>query len=85
MFRVGTLLRFNGFRGSDPIKNIEFNLLDKKKAKEVITSGLIGLFIIVSFWGIIKVVTDTFGVGPERLNERAIPCIPNQAAGIDCN
>lgn len=57
----------------------------KKKAKEVIISGLIGLFIIVSFWGIIKVISNTIDVGPERLNERAIPCVPNTAAGITCN
>jgi predicted PurR-regulated permease PerM len=57
----------------------------RKKAKEVILYGLIGLFIIISFWGIIKLVSDTFGVGPERLNERAIPCIENEAAGITCD
>lgn len=57
----------------------------KKKAKGVIISGLIGLFLIVSFWGILKLVTDTFNVGPERLNQNALPCIPNKAAGIDCN
>ena len=57
----------------------------KKKAKEAIISGLIGLFVIVSFWGIVKVITNTTNVGPERLNERAIPCVPNTAAGITCN
>jgi len=57
----------------------------KKKSKEMIFSGLVGLFIIVSFWGIIRVVTNTFGVGPEQLNKNAIPCIPNEAAGIECD
>jgi hypothetical protein len=56
----------------------------KKKAKGVIFSGLVGLFVIISFWGIIRVFSDTFNVGPEQLNEDAIPCIPNEAAGIDC-
>ena len=56
----------------------------KKKAKEAIISGLIGLFVIVSFWGIIKVITNTTKIGPERLNEKAIPCVPNPSAGITC-
>lgn len=56
----------------------------KKKASGMIIRGLIGLFIIIAFWGIIRVVTDTFGVGPEQLNQNAIPCIPNEAAGIFC-
>ncbi len=56
----------------------------KKKAKEVIFSGLIGLFVIISFWGIIRVISNTIDVGPERLNEKAIPCVPNPGAGIIC-
>ena len=34
----------------------------KKKAKAVIIQGLIGLFIIVAFWGIISLVKNTFGI-----------------------
>lgn len=48
----------------------------KKKATGMITAGLIGLFIIIAFWGIIRLVTNTFGVGPEQLNRNAIPCVP---------
>lgn len=60
---------------------------DKKKAdaKKGIVSGLIGLFVIVAFWGILSLVTNTFGVGPEKLSEDTIPCIPNSAAGIYCD
>ena len=35
----------------------------KEKAKSGIISGLIGIFVIVSFWGIIGIVQNTFGVG----------------------
>lgn len=56
----------------------------KKKAKGMIIQGLIGLFIIVAFWGILSLITNTFGVGPEQLRESDIPCIPNTAAGINC-
>jgi hypothetical protein len=48
----------------------------KKKATGMIVGGLIGLFIIVAFWGIIRLITNTFGVGPEQLNDRAVPCVP---------
>lgn len=56
----------------------------KKKARGKIIAGLIGLFVIVAFWGIIALITNTFGVGPEQLDPNAIPCIPNPAAGIFC-
>jgi hypothetical protein len=57
----------------------------KKGARGKIIQGLIGLFIIVAFWGILSLVSNTFGVGPEQLKEESIPCIPNPAAGITCN
>lgn len=48
----------------------------KKGARGKIIQGLIGLFVIISFWGIIRVVTNTFGVGPVQLQRNEIPCIP---------
>jgi len=57
----------------------------KKKAKDNIVPALIGLFIMVAFWGILTVVSNTFGIGPEQLDERDIPCVPNSAAGIYCD
>jgi|SRR3989344_5166316 len=39
---------------------------DEKKAgaaKGIIMTGLIGLFFMVAVWGIVKVFTNTFGVG----------------------
>lgn len=54
----------------------------KKKAKNGIVTGLIGLFVIVAFWGIIRLVTNTFGVGSEQLRDDAIPCIPGP--GVVC-
>lgn len=57
----------------------------KKGARKKIINGLIGLFVIVAFWGIIALITTTFGVGPQKLQQDAIPCIPNPAAGIYCD
>lgn len=59
---------------------------DKKKAdaKKNIIPALIGLFLIVAFWGILSVVSNTFNVGPEQLRKEHIPCVPNPAMGITC-
>jgi len=54
----------------------------KKGARGKIINGLIGLFVIVAFWGIIRLVTNTFGVGAEQINSSAIPCIPGP--GVVC-
>ena len=56
----------------------------KKNARSKIINGLIGLFVIVAFWGILSLITNTFGVGPEQLRQEDIPCIPNPDAGIYC-
>jgi hypothetical protein len=48
----------------------------KKKARSKIVMGLIGLFVIIAFWGIIRLITNTFGVGPVQLQRNEIPCIP---------
>lgn len=60
---------------------------DKKKgdAKKNIPIALIGLFLIVAFWGILSLITTTTGVGPERLDSSDIPCIENPNAGIYCD
>lgn len=54
----------------------------KAGARNKIIGGLIGLFVIVAFWGIIRLITNTFGVGPEQLNSSTIPCIPGP--GVVC-
>ncbi len=54
----------------------------KKKARHKIIMGLIGLFVIIAFWGIIRIITNTFGVGPEQLGGSNIPCIPGP--GVVC-
>lgn len=56
----------------------------KKGARGKIIQGLIGLFVIVAFWGIISLITTTFGVGPEKLAPDVVPCVPNEQAGIEC-
>ena len=55
----------------------------KKKAKNGIIQGLIGLFVIIAFWGIIGVVMNTFGVNSTVINPNVIPCVPGP--GVVCN
>lgn len=50
----------------------------KKTAKSRIIQGLIGIFIITSFWGVLSVVENTFSVGGGKIN--SVPCIPNPNA-----
>jgi hypothetical protein len=38
---------------------------DKQDAKQYIIGGLIGLFIMVSVWGIIRIINTTFGISSE--------------------
>lgn len=59
---------------------------DKKRdeAKKRIPTALVGLFVMVSFWGILSVVTNTTKIGPEQLRKTDIPCIPNEALGVSC-
>jgi hypothetical protein len=54
----------------------------KKNARSKIIYGLIGLFIIIAFWGVIGLITTTFGVGPQQLKGTDIPCIPGP--GVIC-
>lgn len=54
---------------------------DKEEGKKKIINGLIGLFIIVAFWGIIRIVRNTFGLtGPNVMPAQDIPCIQ----GVNC-
>lgn len=46
--------------------------------KQQIINGLIGLFVIVAFWGIIRIVQNTFELdGPNQLQQQNIPCVQN--------
>ena len=52
----------------------------KKGARSKIIQGLIGLFVIVAFWGIINLITRTFDVGSEITPP--LPCV--EGPGVDC-
>ena len=47
----------------------------KKMGRTKIINGLIGLFVIVAFWGIIRVVKNTFDIG-NTTGDAIIPLTP---------
>lgn len=47
----------------------------KEKGRNMMISGIIGLFVIVAMWGLVNVLTNTFLGGQEGTIQN-IPCIP---------
>jgi hypothetical protein len=47
----------------------------KKMGRTKIINGLIGLFVIVAFWGIIGLVRRSFDIG-EQAGGSVVPCYP---------
>ncbi|KKP91271.1 MAG: hypothetical protein US04_C0001G0245 [Candidatus Nomurabacteria bacterium GW2011_GWD2_36_14] len=56
----------------------------KKNGRAKIINGLIGLFVIVAFWGIIGLVQRTFGVDSQTMTGVA-PCVPTTANNMGRN
>ncbi len=50
-------------------------IMGKGKSEEIV-NGLIGLFVIVAFWGIIRIVQNTFGLDDSnQIQIQDVPCI----------
>jgi hypothetical protein len=47
----------------------------KKKSRSRIINGLIGLFVIIAFWGILAVIMNTFGL-TNKIGGNPVPCNP---------
>ena len=56
----------------------------KEEGKKHMINGLIGLFVIVAFWGIIAIVQNTFGVSnvgnSPTVGPGGVPCV----IGVNC-
>ena len=48
---------------------------DKDKAKKFVVNGIIGLFVILSVWGLVGVIQRTFGVGNAQITRENIPTV----------
>lgn len=48
----------------------------KKDAKKGMISGLIGLFIVIAFWGILRIFMKTFNIGTTIGQDDIVPYVP---------
>lgn len=47
------------------------------QARSTMISGIIGLFVIVSIWGLVAVIKNTFSISDtNQIDKNDIPCIP---------
>lgn len=51
----------------------------KAEGRNRIIYGIVGLFVMVTVWGLVNVVATTFGVTGGQLN--VLPCVPTQSGG----
>ncbi len=52
---------------------------DAKAAAEkkgAMLRGIIGLFVIVAIWGIVRLISTTLGIGTGSINSSNVPCPP---------
>ena len=56
----------------------------KKGARMKIINSLIGLFIIVSFWGIVAFIQNSTGITTLQLKPSDIPCVPSALNNYTC-
>ncbi len=47
----------------------------KDKAKKIVVNGIVGLFVILSVWGLVGVIQRTFGVGNAQITRDNIPTV----------
>ena len=59
LFAVATVVFFWGI-----VKSLNSEGKDKEEAKNAVLWGLVGMFVMVSVFGIIKLILGTTGVGP---------------------
>ncbi len=53
----------------------------KEEGKKHMINGLIGLFVIIAFWGIIRIVQNTFNLdSSNQLQQQYVPCVQ----GVNC-
>ena len=50
--------------------------------KKAMGNGIIGLFVMVGIWGIIRILSSTFGVSGSSLNPSQVPCPPGQTYDV---
>lgn len=54
----------------------------KSRGRNMMIWGIIGLLVIVSIWGLVSILKNTFGLSNPSQGTVQIPCIPSP--GVDC-
>ncbi len=49
---------------------------ESEEKKKAMLRGIIGLFVIVGIWGIVRIISSTLGVSGGSLNTNDTPCPP---------
>jgi hypothetical protein len=57
---------------------------ERAKAKGAILYGVIGLFVVISIWGLVGFLQNLLGVGGGSLNANQIPCVQTQIGQTGC-
>jgi hypothetical protein len=57
---------------------------ERGKAKGMILYGIIGLFVVVSIWGLVGFLQNLTGVGGGHLSGNQIPCVLNTGGNTGC-
>lgn len=58
---------------------------DQAEGRRVIISGIIGLFVIVSIWGLVAVLNSTFGINQGGQNLESTNCAEGTIIDYDAN
>jgi len=59
---------------------------DKKKGRDMMVYGILVLFVMVSVWGIVQVLQNTFLSGDVENQQEEIPCVEIPGVNIgECN
>ncbi len=58
---------------------------DADENKKAMVRGIIGLFVIVAIWGIVRLISSTLGVGTGSINSSNVPCPPGMQYSTTVN
>lgn len=57
----------------------------KISRKKLVMIPIVLVVLLAAAWFVLHLISNTFSVGPARIREQAVPCIPNPISGITCD
>jgi hypothetical protein len=49
---------------------------EKKKGKSIVIYGVIALFVMISVWGLVRILVNTFGLENQQIRKQELPSVP---------